>query len=202
VKPNSAIQALKQAALGVWRTPSIPLYFAGARSVSSRYGFSVDSFRAAATRAAWFAALWLVLSGADPAGLPAGAVAVVAATWTSLKLLPAGAWRLAPGALLRPLARFLHQSVVAGADVAWRALDPRLPLRPGFVTCPVRVAPGAARSAVCTVASLLPGTLPAGLDERGALLIHCLDTDQPVAAQFTEDEAMLMTAVGAAQDYG
>jgi hypothetical protein len=37
-----------------------------------------------------------------------------------------------------------------------------------------------------------------GVDERGTLLIHCLDTEQPVAAQFTEDEAMLMTAAGAA----
>jgi multicomponent Na+:H+ antiporter subunit E len=142
--------------------------------------------------------LWLVLSGAEPTGLPAGTVAVIAATWASLKLLPSGTWRLAPAALLRALARFLHQSIVAGADVAWRALDPRLPLRPGFVTCSVRVAPGAARSAVCAVASLLPGTLPAGVNERGALLIHCLDTDQPVAAQFTEDEAMLMTAAGVA----
>jgi len=170
--------------------------------MSSQYVFRAAVLPAAATRAAWFGALWLVLSGAEPAGLPAGTVAVVAATWTSLRLLPAGAWRWAPSAMLRALARFLRQSVVAGADVAWRALDPRLPLRPGFVTCPMRIAPGAARSAVCTVASPLPGTLPAGVDPRGTLLIHCLDTDQPVAAQFTEDEAMLMTAVGAEQDHG
>jgi multicomponent Na+:H+ antiporter subunit E len=170
--------------------------------VNSQYVFRAGLLPAAAMRAAWFAALWLVLSGGESAGLPAGTVAVAAATWTSLRLLRAGAWRLAPSAFLRAVARFLRQSVVAGADVAWRALDPRLPLRPGFVTCPMRVAPGAARSAVCTVASLLPGTLPAGVDARGALLIHCLDTDQPVAAQFTEDEAMLMTALGAEQDYG
>jgi multicomponent Na+:H+ antiporter subunit E len=154
------------------------------------------------TRAACFTVLWLVLSGAQPAGLAAGTVAVVAATWTSLKLLPAGQWRLAPGALLRALARFLHQSVIAGVDVARRALDPRLPLRPGFVTCPMRVAPSVARSAVCTVASLLPGTLPARLDERGTLLIHCLDTDQPVAAQFTEDEAILFSAFRAERNHG
>jgi multicomponent Na+:H+ antiporter subunit E len=116
--------------------------------MSSRYGFPADLLPAAAIRATWFAALWLVLSRAQPAGLPAGAVAVVAATWTSLKLLPAGAWRLAPGALLRAVARFLRQSVVAGVDVARRALDPRLPLQPGFVTCLMRAPPGAARSAV------------------------------------------------------
>jgi len=170
--------------------------------MTSELGLPAGSLPAATTRAAWFAALWLVLSGAQPAGLPAGTVAVVAATWTSLRLLPAGQWRLAPTALLRALARFLRQSVIAGMDAARRALDPRLPLRPGFVTCPMRVAPGAARSAVCTVASLLPGTLPARIDERGTLLIHCLDTNEPVAAQFTQDEAMLMSAVGAAQNYG
>jgi multicomponent Na+:H+ antiporter subunit E len=169
--------------------------------MSSQYGFHAGLLPAA-TRAAWFAALWLVLSGAQPPGLLAGTVAVIAATWTSLRLLPTGAWRLTPGALLGALARFLRQSIVAGVDVAWRALDPRLPLRPGFVTCSMRAAPGAARSAVCTVASLLPGTLPARIDERGTLLIHCLDTDQPVAAQFTEDEAILMLAVGAKQNYG
>jgi multicomponent Na+:H+ antiporter subunit E len=168
----------------------------------SQYGFPAGLPPAAVIRAAWFGALWLVLSGADPSGLPAGAVAVVGATWTSLRLLPTGAWRLTPGALLSALARFLRQSIVAGVDVARRALDPRLPLRPGFVTCPLRVAPGAARSAVCAVASLLPGTLPARIDEHGTLLIHCLDTEQPVVAQFTEDEAILMSALAAGQNYG
>jgi multicomponent Na+:H+ antiporter subunit E len=55
---------------------------------------------------------------------------------------------------------------------------------------------------MCTLATLLPGTLPAGVDERGALIMHCLDTDQPVAAQFAEDEAFLMAAVRGMQDDG
>ena len=73
-------------------------------------------------RATSFFALWLILSGADPAGLPAGVVAVVAATWTSVKLLPAGAWRVSPSAMGGLLLRFLHQSVIAGALIALAAV--------------------------------------------------------------------------------
>ena len=47
---------------------------------------------------------------------------------------------------------------------------PRLPLRPGFLRCPLRLAPGPARNAFCAFSSLLPGTLPAGSERDGALL--------------------------------
>jgi multicomponent Na+:H+ antiporter subunit E len=92
--------------------------------------------------------------------------------------------------------RFAWQSVVAGIDVAWRALDPRLPLRPGFVVYPIRLQPSPARNAFLTLASLLPGTLPTGLDENGALLVHCLDVGQPVVAQMTAEELLLARGLG------
>jgi multicomponent Na+:H+ antiporter subunit E len=92
--------------------------------------------------------------------------------------------------------RFLRQSIVAGTDVARRALDPRLPLRLGVVAYPVQLAPGATRNTFCTLSSLLPGTLPAGSDERGALLVHCLDIGEPIVAQLTEEESLLVRAVG------
>ena len=142
-------------------------------------------------RAAWFFGLWLVLAGADPADLPAAALAVVAATWTSLRLLPPGRSRFSLPALARVALRFLYQSVVAGLDVARRALDPRLPLRPGFVAYPVGFPPGAARNVFATLTSLLPGTVPAG-DEDGRLVYHCLDIDQPVVSQLAAEEAALV----------
>jgi multicomponent Na+:H+ antiporter subunit E len=151
--------------------------------------------RSLISRAVGFIMLWLILSGADPAGFAAGAVAVVAATWTSLVLLPPEGLRASPAAIGRLVLRFLHQSIVAGMDVAWRALDPRLPLRPGFVTYPTRLAPGTLRNTFCTVSSLLPGTLPAGSDAGGALLIHCLDTREPVREQLAEEEAALTRAL-------
>jgi multicomponent Na+:H+ antiporter subunit E len=108
-----------------------------------------------------------------------------------MKLLPPGGSRWSLSAAARLALRFLYKSVVAGADVARRALAPSLPLRLGFVTYPVRLAPGAARNTFCTLSSLLPGTLPVGSDQRGALLIHCLDTGEPIIAQLSEEEALL-----------
>ena len=90
--------------------------------------------------------------------------------------------------------RFLCQSVVAGADVARRALDPRMPLQPGFLAYPVSFPPGIARNAFATLTSLLPGTVPAG-DENGQLVYHCLDVDQPVASQLAAEEAALTRAI-------
>jgi multicomponent Na+:H+ antiporter subunit E len=140
-----------------------------------------------------FLGLWLILSGTDPADLPIGIAAAVAATWTSLHLLPPGTSRLSLAAIARLALRFLYQSVVAGADVARRALDPRLPLRPGFVAYPVSFPPGTARNVFATLTSLLPGTVPAG-EENGKLVYHCLDVDQPVASQLAAEETALARA--------
>ena len=144
-----------------------------------------------------FLGLWLVLSGVDPGDLPAAAVAIAAATWASLRLLPPGRWRPRPAALARFALHFLRQSAVAGFDVVRRALDPGLPVRPGFATYAVRLLrPGPAQNAFCAIVSLVPGTTPAGSDEPGALLVHCLDIDQPVVAQLAEEEALLVGALG------
>ncbi len=154
------------------------------------------SVQGRALRAAGFLGLWLILSGVDLADIPAAAVAVIAATWASLRLLPPGEWRPRPAVILRFALRFLGQSVVAGADVAWRAFDPRLPLRPGFVAYPVRLPPGPARDAFSALTSLVPGTMPLGSDRRGALLVHGLDIDRPLVAQLTVEEALLVRALG------
>jgi multicomponent Na+:H+ antiporter subunit E len=148
----------------------------------------------AGSRAAWFLCLWLVLAGADPWDLPAAAAAVAAATWTSLRLLAPGASRGSPRAIAQLALRFLWQSVIAGTDVARRALDPRLPLQPGFVVYPIGLPPGAGRNIFATLTSLLPGTVPAG-DENGQLVYHCLDVGQPVLAQLAEEESALARAL-------
>jgi multicomponent Na+:H+ antiporter subunit E len=146
-------------------------------------------------RAAPLLLLWLVLAGPDLADLPAGLLAVFAATLASLRLLPPAPSRVSPAALARLALRFLYQSVVAGMDVARRALDPRLPLRPGFVTYRVRFPPGAARNTFTSLTSLLPGTVPAE-EKSGALVYHCLDIDQPVVSQLTSEEGALARALG------
>jgi multicomponent Na+:H+ antiporter subunit E len=151
---------------------------------------------AAVTRAIGFLVFWLMLAGVNPADLPAAVIAVVAATWTSLHLLPPGTWRLSPIGVARLALRFPVQSVIAGVDVAWRALDPKLPLRPGFVTFRSQIPPGTGRDAFCTLASLMPGTLPVGSDEQGTLLVHCLDVGRPVVAQLAGEEALCVEALG------
>ena len=155
--------------------------------------------RAAALRGVAFFGLWLILSLGDQTDLAAGVVAAALATWASLRLLPPSNRRLSAPALARLILRFLHQAIVAGIDVAWRALDPRLPLRPGFILYPTRLSMGAARNGFCTMASLLPGTLPAESDRRESLLIHCLDAEQPVAAGLAMDEDLFSQVLGEAK---
>jgi multicomponent Na+:H+ antiporter subunit E len=157
---------------------------------------SSASTRAGLIRAAAFLAFWQMLWGANLDALLPGVAAALAATWTSLRLLPPGARKPRPAAWLRLLLRFPRQAVVAGVDVAWRVFDPKLPLRPGFVACPLRLPRGPACDTFSTLTSLLPGSVPTGTDENGALLIHCLDVGQPVAAQLAREEALLMRALG------
>jgi multicomponent Na+:H+ antiporter subunit E len=152
--------------------------------------------RPAVMRAMGFFLLWIMLSGDDPADLLAGVVAVVAATWASLRLLAPGTSHVRPAAVCRLALHLLRQSVVSGADVAWRAFDPRLPLSPGFVLYPVGLPPGPVRNMFTTLMSLLPGTVPTGPDERGGLLIHCLDVEQPVAAQLAAEEGLFARVIG------
>ena len=68
--------------------------------------------------------------------------------------------------------------------------------------CPLRLAPGPARNAFCTLASLLPGTLPAGSEPDGALRVHCLDLGQDVPAQMSAEEAIFLAALGRAAGDG
>ena len=154
------------------------------------------SVRAIMIRGLGFLGFWVVLIGADPVDLAAGLVTAAAATWASLRLSPPDNRRLRYAALARLAWRFIRQSISGGVDVARRALDPRLPLRPGSVAYPVRLPPGPARNAFCAFTSAMPGTLPTGVDERGALVYHCLDVEQPVAAQLAIDEALFTRALG------
>jgi len=159
-------------------------------------------WRSAVTRSAWFIALWFALSGFHLADLPAAVIAIAAATWASLRLLPPGSLRPSVTALSALALRFLRQSIIAGADVAWRALDPRLPLRPGLVTYDTGLPPGPARNAFLTLMSLLPGSLPAWHDDSGKITIHCLDISQPVAVEMAEEEKRFVRALGISSNDG
>jgi multicomponent Na+:H+ antiporter subunit E len=153
-------------------------------------------FIAAITRGVGFLVLWLALDGFDIGDLPAAVVAVVCATLASLRLLPPSAGHLSPSGVAALVLRFPFQAIAAGVDVARRALDPRLPLRPGFVTFAPRLSPGLARDEFCALASLIPGTLPADTNDDGTVLVHCLDVDQPATEQLRMEEALFIRALG------
>jgi len=155
--------------------------------------------RAAAMRGLGLFALWLVLNGkVAPADLAMGAVAAALATWVSLRLLPSSPHGAAPGAVLRLGLGTLRASASAGFDIALRALDPKLPIRPGVVAVPLDLPPGLARDSFCLLASLQPGTLPVGLDAEGRLLVHALDTSLPVARETRVLEGSFTSARGEA----
>jgi multicomponent Na+:H+ antiporter subunit E len=147
-------------------------------------------------RMAGFLGFWLILFGLGPTNLVVAALSASVATWVSLRLLPPGEFRLRPIALTELVLRFLYKSIVAGIDVAWRALDPRLRLRPGIVVYRTHLPPGVTRNVFCIETSLLPGTLLCGSDEKGGLEFHCLDVSQPVIERLAAEEALFTRALG------
>ncbi|HSR80954.1 MAG TPA: Na+/H+ antiporter subunit E [Hyphomicrobiaceae bacterium] len=153
-------------------------------------------------RAAGFFGFWLILTGFSLADLGVGLLVAAVAARASLSLLPPGQWRPQPLLFLRMGWRFLNQSVSAGIDVAWRALNPRLALEPGFVVFQPRLPPGPARNTFCAITTLLPGTLPCGEDANGDLVIHCLVAGPDVAPQLATEEALFLAALGGSPDHG
>jgi multicomponent Na+:H+ antiporter subunit E len=149
------------------------------------------------SRAAWFVALWIIVAGVKLADLPAAAVAIGTATWASLVLLPPRAMRVSISDLLRMVLNLLRQSVVAGFDVAWRAFQHEIPLKPGFIRYPAKLRERTGRDVLCTILSLCPGTLPIESEDGSVLVIHCLDVEQPISRQIEADEALLAKVLGA-----
>jgi multicomponent Na+:H+ antiporter subunit E len=158
------------------------------------------AWRAIFVRGTAYFVVWMIMAGGQLADVAPGIVVAVVATWVSLVLLPldpafAG---VRPLALLRLALRFVWGSVVAGLDIARRAFSPSLPLQPGYRNYPVGLPPGTSRNLFTSMTSLMPGTLPAGTDDSGRLIYHCLDVEQPVLQELGEEEARLVAALGAA----
>ena len=157
---------------------------------------------AAASRAACFFALWIVLMpSAKPADVLLGLMTTALATWTSLRLLDPQAGHLSLRTLLVLAPHFLWQSVLAGLDVARRAFDPRLPLAPGFVECPVDLPRGLTRNTFAAITSLLPGSVPCG-ETPDALVYHCLDRRLPNVEQLKREERLFARGLVPAQEHG
>jgi multicomponent Na+:H+ antiporter subunit E len=144
--------------------------------------------------------VWMVIAGGETGDLAPGLGAAALATWASLRLMPpdpvGGSVRWM--ATLGLFVRFVRVSVLAGLDVARRALAPRVQLAPGYVHYRSQLPTCDARSLFQAMTSQMPGTIPSGTGPSGAIAYHCLDASQPVAEQLAEEESRLLEALGGA----
>ncbi len=150
---------------------------------------------ASVARFIFFLGVWLMIAGWKKEDLPIGFAASALALGISLSLLPPTTIRPRLAPLAKLALRFLTCSIIAGVDVARRALLPRLDLHPGFVAVPFALPPGAVRNAFLVYSSLQPGTLPTSA-EGETLQMHGLDILQPIAASVEADEALFKEALG------
>jgi len=133
-----------------------------------------------ASRCLLFLLLWWMLTDGNVQswwiGLPAVTLAVIA----SVALLPPVpmVWRQ----LLKFTPFFLWRSLRGGADVAWRAFHPRMPIAPELIDYPLRLPPGLPQVFMANTVSLLPGTLSAALD-LSVLKVHVLDRHRDILSE-------------------
>jgi multicomponent Na+:H+ antiporter subunit E len=158
---------------------------------------SGNGWRGWVRRLALFAVIWWILTGGPADSWLIGAPIVVVAAWLSLRL-----WANPPlslAGLARFVPFFAWQSVAGATDVARRAFQPRMPLRPGLVRHRLRLPPGACRVTLANVVSMLPGTLSADLD-GDELVIHALDTSKDLHAMVLDLEPRIAAMFGLALD--
>lgn len=144
-----------------------------------------------ALQATPFAAIWWGLTGGAPESWLLGAPVVLVATWSSVRLQTPAWWRCRFWGALRFLRYFLVASIRGGIDVAWRALDPRAPLAPGFFEFTMQTEDARARVIFASTVNLLPGTLCAAICDRN-FTIHALIVSESQVRALQELERRLV----------
>ncbi len=151
---------------------------------------------AGTVRAVVLFGLWMALGSWSLPDMAAGLIAACLASWASLILMPPKGYRGSAVAIAQIILMFPFQSFAAGLDVALRAFDPHMPLRPGIVPCPTRLKGETECNILRALMSLQPGSLPVEQQSGSVLLVHCLDSTQPFAERYRKDEALFAKAAG------
>jgi len=139
-----------------------------------------------------FFILWMTVSHHTVADLVVGAIAACCAAVASVRLLPSSDWQPYPLSFVRRVPEFLWQTGLAAGAVAKFALHPGALVHPHFVTYRHLTPPGPKRDAFNLMTSLLPGSVPCGLDATGALVLHGLRADSAFATRLAADETRFL----------
>jgi multicomponent Na+:H+ antiporter subunit E len=81
---------------------------------------------------------------------------------------------------------FLYYLVKANVDVMYRALHPKLPIRPGIVKIKTNLKTASAITALANSITLTPGTMTVDLTDDGFLYIHWINVRYDDVEQATK----------------
>jgi multicomponent Na+:H+ antiporter subunit E len=123
-----------------------------------------------------FLLLWIVLSGPTWRDPVLAGLGILSATAASLWLWPAHSLKLAWSQLPGLVFYFLSASLRGGIDIAWRALSPSMPLKPGFMELKVRLSTEQSVVFFTWLISLMPGTASVNLSNSNTITVHVVDT--------------------------
>jgi len=126
-------------------------------------------------------AVWLLLwKSLSPGTIALGMIAAVALPIFARRFWPdaPGVQRLAP--LFTYLAVFARDIFVANIEVAISVVLPNSKLRPTFLEIPLEIDHPFLITILANTISLTPGTVTTNVaGDRGHLLVHCLDCEDP-----------------------
>lgn len=146
-----------------------------------------------------FLMVWVVLTDGDMSSWWIGVPAVLLAMIAGVALIPPVplVWH----EVIRFIIFFMVRSLMAGADVAWRALNPRMPIAPALIDYPLRISPGLPQVFMANTVSLLPGTLSADL-VQSVLKVHVLDKEKDFMAELESVERHVARMFGISLNSG
>ena len=144
-------------------------------------------------RLAMFASLWWILAEGKTDSWLLGIPVVLAATVASIRLQPTAVRPTRLTSALRLGLFFVDRSLVAGVDVARRAVS--LNIAPQAISYSTLLKHQSARVLFAGCVSLMPGTLAMDMD-GSRLLIHTLDSRGPLVAELSRLEHRIAAVFG------